>query len=43
MLDATDVFRVLSEDFFSDYKIRDIVEKPNYIKINGKNFFEKKY
>jgi gamma-glutamyltranspeptidase/glutathione hydrolase len=36
------VFRVISEDFFSDYKIRDIVEKPNFIKINGKNFFEKK-
>ena len=36
------VFRVISEDFFSDYKIRDIVEKPNFIKINGKNFFERK-
>ena len=36
------VFRVISEDFFSDYKIREIVEKPNFIKINGKNFFEKK-
>ena len=36
------VFRVISEDFFSDYKIRDIVERPNFIKINGKNFFEKK-
>ena len=36
------VFRVISEDFFSDYKIKDIVEKPNFIKINGKNFFERK-
>ncbi len=36
------VFRVISEDFFSDYKIRDIVERPNFIKINEKNFFEKK-
>ena len=35
------VFRVISEDFFSDYKIREIVERPNFIKINGKNFFEK--
>ena len=36
------VFRVISEDFFSDYKIREIIERPNFIKINGKNFFEKK-
>tara|TARA_Y100000813_G_scaffold194766_1_gene175602 strand:+ start:51 stop:1682 length:1632 start_codon:yes stop_codon:yes gene_type:complete len=35
------VFRVLSEDFFSDYKIREIVERPNFLKINGNNFFEK--
>ena len=36
------VFRVVSEDFFSDYKIKEIVERPNFLKINGRNFFEKK-
>ena len=36
------VFRVLSEDFFSDYKIKEIIERPNFLKINGRNFFEKK-
>ena len=35
------VFRVVSEDFFSDYKIGEIVERPNFLKINGKGFFEK--
>ena len=36
------VFRVISEDFFSDHKIKEIVERPNFLKINGRNFFEKK-
>ena len=36
------VFRVISEDFFSNYKIKEIIERPNFIKINDKIFFEKK-
>ena len=32
------VFRVVSEDFFSDYKIGEIVERPNFLKINGKGW-----
>ena len=28
--------------FFLTIKLEEIAEKPNFIKINGKNFFEKK-
>ena len=36
------VFKVLSDVFYSSTNLKKIVESPNFLKINGKIFFEKK-
>ena len=34
------IFRVLSDELYSNSNIEEIVEDPNFIRINGKTFFE---
>ena len=36
------IFRVLSDIFYNDTSLQEVVESPNFLKINGKIYFEKK-